>query len=56
VKFNDADLIGMPVRIAIGEKGLKEGVVEIVRRKNLKMEKVPVEKAAERALEIYREL
>jgi prolyl-tRNA synthetase len=56
VKFNDADLIGMPVRIAIGEKGLKEGVVEIVRRKDLKMEKVQVEKAAERALEIYREL
>jgi prolyl-tRNA synthetase len=25
VKFNDADLIGCPIRVTIGEKGLKEG-------------------------------
>jgi prolyl-tRNA synthetase len=29
VKFNDADLIGCPVRIIVGEKGLKEGMVEL---------------------------
>jgi prolyl-tRNA synthetase len=29
VKFNDADLIGCPVRITVGEKGLKEGMVEL---------------------------
>jgi prolyl-tRNA synthetase len=28
VKFNDADLIGCPLRITVGEKGLKEGMVE----------------------------
>jgi prolyl-tRNA synthetase len=27
VKFNDADLIGCPVRVTVGEKGLKEGMV-----------------------------
>jgi prolyl-tRNA synthetase len=32
VKFNDADLIGFPIRITVGEKGLKEGMVEIKRR------------------------
>ena len=29
VKFNDADLLGMPVRIAVGERGLSKGVVEV---------------------------
>ncbi|MFZ5880227.1 MAG: proline--tRNA ligase [Chloroflexota bacterium] len=29
VKFNDADLIGCPVRITVGERGLKEGKVEV---------------------------
>lgn len=29
VKFNDADLIGCPIRITAGEKGLKEGMVEL---------------------------
>jgi prolyl-tRNA synthetase len=28
VKFNDADLIGCPVRVTAGEKALKEGMVE----------------------------
>lgn len=29
VKFNDADLIGIPVQIIVGEKNLKEGNIEI---------------------------
>jgi prolyl-tRNA synthetase len=29
VKFNDADLIGSPFRITVGEKALKEGMVEL---------------------------
>jgi prolyl-tRNA synthetase len=33
VKFNDADLIGCPVRATVGEKGLKEGMVELKPRK-----------------------
>jgi len=32
VKFKDADLIGIPVRITVGDKGLKEGKVEIKAR------------------------
>ncbi len=34
VKFKDADLIGIPLRLIIGEKNLKEGLIEIRRRKN----------------------
>jgi prolyl-tRNA synthetase len=33
VKFNDADLIGYPVRMTVGEKGLKDGMVELKLRK-----------------------
>jgi prolyl-tRNA synthetase len=29
VKFNDADLIGSPIRITVGERGLQNGMVEV---------------------------
>jgi prolyl-tRNA synthetase len=29
VKFNDADLIGIPIRITVAEKSLNEGMVEV---------------------------
>ena len=32
VKFNDADLIGIPWRIVIGDKGLAQGQIELKRR------------------------
>jgi prolyl-tRNA synthetase len=32
VKFADADLIGMPIRVTVGAKGLARGVVERRRR------------------------
>lgn len=31
-KFKDADLLGLPHRITVGERGLEKGVVEIVQR------------------------
>jgi prolyl-tRNA synthetase len=46
VKFKDADLIGIPWRIVIGEKNLKEGFVEIKERRTGIVEKVRVEEAA----------
>jgi prolyl-tRNA synthetase len=47
VKFKDADLIGIPYRIIIGEKNLKGGLVELKERKTGKVEKVKVEEAVE---------
>src|ERR1041384_1225231 len=29
VKFKDADLIGIPLRLTLGSKGLKDGIVEL---------------------------
>ncbi|MCX7908457.1 MAG: proline--tRNA ligase [Ignavibacteria bacterium] len=40
VKFNDADLIGIPIQIIVGEKNLKNGLVEIKFRKNNQRELV----------------
>jgi prolyl-tRNA synthetase len=33
VKFKDADLLGLPLRITVGSRALKEGVVEVRRRR-----------------------
>jgi len=33
VKFNDADLIGCPVRVTVGARGLENGTVEVKERK-----------------------
>ena len=42
VKFNDADLIGVPIRITIGQKSLKEGKVEVKARSESEIQAVPV--------------
>ena len=47
VKFNDADLIGIPLRITVGERGLKEKMVEFRERATGSESKVPVERVAE---------
>jgi prolyl-tRNA synthetase len=41
VKFKDADLLGMPLRVVVGAKGLKDGTVEVRDRRTKKMERVP---------------
>ncbi|HOC44988.1 MAG: proline--tRNA ligase [Syntrophorhabdaceae bacterium] len=50
VKFKDCDLIGIPFRVTIGERGLKDGIVEIKRRENKEFEKVPVAEVAGRVI------
>jgi prolyl-tRNA synthetase len=42
VKFNDADLIGCPVRITVGEKNLEKGMVEVKRRTDSESRLVPL--------------
>ncbi len=43
VKFNDADLIGLPVRIVIGDKSLKEDKVELKARSGGETELVDID-------------
>ncbi|TMB33609.1 MAG: proline--tRNA ligase [Deltaproteobacteria bacterium] len=49
VKFKDADLIGLPLRVAIGKKGLAEGKVEWKPRESKEVELVPIGEVVEKA-------
>ncbi len=43
VKFNDADLIGVPLRVTVGARGLEKGCVEVKRRDAEKIVDVPLD-------------
>ncbi len=47
VKFNDADLIGIPLRVNIGSKSLKNGEIELKERAKSEIEMASVDSAAE---------
>ncbi len=49
VKFKDADLLGLPLRLTIGSRAIKEGLVELKARKTGKEERVPPSEAMSRA-------
>ncbi len=42
VKFNDADLIGPPLRVTVGEKNLREGMVELKPRQAVQNQPVAI--------------
>ncbi len=46
VKFKDADLIGIPLRAVIGERGLKDGTVELKWRTEAAARQIPAASAA----------
>jgi prolyl-tRNA synthetase len=48
VKFKDADLIGIPLRLTVGGRGLKEGVIELKWRHETEVSKVPLAEATAR--------
>ena len=48
VKFKDADLIGIPLRVTIGAKGLDKGCVELRWRCDGKTDDTPVDEAAQK--------
>jgi prolyl-tRNA synthetase len=45
VKFKDADLIGIPFRLALGGRGLAAGTVELKRRDLAERETIPLDEA-----------
>lgn len=55
VKFKDADLIGIPLRLTIGGKGLKEGIIELKWRAQKDIAKVPLAEAEARVAAAVRE-
>ncbi len=54
VKFNDADLIGCPVRITVGARGLVNGTVEIKQRKEEEKSDVAIRDAVSHILGLVR--
>jgi len=52
-KFATMDLIGLPWRITVGPRGLKNGVVELTNRRTGVSEEMAPEKAVEKVAEIY---
>jgi prolyl-tRNA synthetase len=56
VKFKDADLIGIPIRVTVGKKSVAEGKAEIKLRAESQSEKALLEKAAEKAAELVNTL
>jgi prolyl-tRNA synthetase len=55
VKFKDADLLGIPLRVVIGERGLKEGKLEIKWRWDKQAELIELDGAAETIARLIRE-
>jgi len=55
VKFKDADLLGFPVRIVVGKKGLDGNQIEVVRRKNKEVFKLAKEQVVPKAFELLDE-
>src|SRR2546428_310532 len=47
VKFKDADLLGIPVRVTVGNSLVKEGVVEVRSRKTRQESRVPRDKVVD---------
>lgn len=56
VKFKDADLIGIPVRVVVGKKGLEQGQVEISLRRYNKKRPVPLKETIARVRAVVDEL
>jgi prolyl-tRNA synthetase len=56
VKFKDADLVGMPLRVTIGARGLKSGVVEARIRKTGEVTEIPVDDAVQGILHMLETL
>ena len=52
VKFNDADLLGLPLRIVVSPRNLKRDAVELKLRTSTEAEMVPLDSAVDCVREI----
>ena len=56
IKFKDADLIGIPIRITVGQKSVAEGNVEIKLRSEEQNTKVSIDQAVDKIIELVNSL
>jgi prolyl-tRNA synthetase len=55
-KFKDADLLGIPVRVTVGQRSLADGSVELKLRRESQSRKVAVDQAAGKTIELVNSL
>jgi prolyl-tRNA synthetase len=55
-KFADAELLGVPLRLTVGKRGVEEGEVEAQVRRGQEKRSLPLEGAAQAAADLWREL
>jgi prolyl-tRNA synthetase len=55
VKFKDADLIGIPLRLTVGAKGLEKGRVELRWRRDGKVDEIVVDEASQKVQSIVKQ-
>lgn len=55
VMFSDADLLGVPLRVVVSPRNLKQNQLEVVSRDKTFSENIPAESAAECLMEILKE-
>lgn len=56
VKFKDADLIGIPIRVTVGKKSVVEGNVEVKLRAETESRKTPIQDALRTVVELIESL
>ena len=56
VMFSDADLLGVPIRLVVSPRNMKESVVELSTRDKSIQEKVPVADVVTRVESLIKEL
>ena len=54
VKFKDADLLGIPFRLTIGDKGLAEGKVELYERRTKNKELISVDTIEDKIKQLFK--
>jgi prolyl-tRNA synthetase len=54
-KFADAELLGCPLRLTVGKKGIEAGVVDVQLRRGREAHSLPLDGAAEAAAELWRD-
>jgi prolyl-tRNA synthetase len=56
IKFKDADLIGIPIRVTVGKRSVIEGNVEVKLRSEAESQKTRIDEAPQKVIELVKSL
>jgi len=55
IMFAEWELIGVPLRVTVGDRGLAEGIIELLSRKNQDATKITVQNCIDQIIDVLRE-